>query len=63
VAALCNGGGNGATKTLGAEREGVLRHAFFRNGDDVDQLFWSILEEDWRTPQQDTAIWGSSVVH
>jgi ribosomal-protein-alanine N-acetyltransferase len=62
-AALCNGRGNGAMKKLGAEREGVLRHAFFRNGDYLDQVIWSILREDWKKRQQAKAIWGSSVVH
>ena len=62
-AARCNARGNGAMKKLGAEREGVLRHAFFRNGDYLDQVLWSILSEDWRQRQQDKAIWGSSVIH
>lgn len=62
-AALCNGRGNGAMKKLGAEREGVLRHAFFRNGDYLDQVLWSILQEDWRKQRQEKAIWGSSVIH
>ncbi len=62
-AALCNGRGNGAMKKLGAEREGVLRHAFFRNGDYLDQVLWSILQEDWQKRRQEKAIWGSSVVH
>lgn len=62
-AALCNGRGNGALKKVGAEREGVLRHAFFRNGDYLDQVLWSILCEDWMKRQQEKAIWGSTVVH
>ena len=62
-AALCNGRGNGAMKKLGAEREGILRQAFFRNGDYLDQVLWSILQEDWKQRRQDKAIWGSSVVH
>src|SRR5438552_15173009 len=62
-AALCNGRGNGAMKKLGAEREGILRHAFFRNGDYLDQVLWSILQEDWKKRQQEKATWGSSVVH
>ncbi len=62
-AAICNARGNGAMKKLGAEREGVLRHAFFRNGDYLDQVIWSILREDWQKRQQEKAIWGSSVVH
>jgi ribosomal-protein-alanine N-acetyltransferase len=62
-AALCNGRGNGALKKLGAEREGILRHAFFRNGDYLDHVMWSILHEDWKKRRQEKAIWGSSVVH
>jgi ribosomal-protein-alanine N-acetyltransferase len=62
-AAVCNARGNGAMRKLGAEREGVLRHAFYRDGDYLDQVLWSILAEDWRRRQQDKAVWGSSVVH
>ena len=62
-AAVCNARGNGAMRKLGAEREGVLRHAFFRDGDYLDQVLWSILAEDWRRRQQDKAVWGSGVVH
>jgi [ribosomal protein S5]-alanine N-acetyltransferase len=62
-AALCNGRGNGALKKLGAEREGILRHAFFRNGDYLDQVLWSILHEDWQKRRQEKAAWGSNVVH
>lgn len=62
-AAICNGRGNGAMKKLGAEREGVLRHAFFRNGDYLDQVVWSILREDWQKRRQTQAVWASSVVH
>jgi ribosomal-protein-alanine N-acetyltransferase len=62
-AALCNGRGNGAMKKLGAEREGILRHAFFRNGEYLDQVLWSILQDDWKKQQQEKATWGSRVVH
>jgi len=62
-AAVCNGRGNGAMRKIGAEREGILRHSFYRNGDYIDQVLWSLLHEDWRRRQQDKAIWGSSVVH
>ena len=54
-AALCNGRGNGAMKKLGAEREGILRRAFLRNGDFLDQVLWSILRDDWR---QNRAVRG-----
>ena len=59
-AALCNGRGNGAMKKLGAEREGILRRAFFRDGEFLDQVLWSILQEDWKKKQQKT---GARVVH
>src|SRR5262245_13561165 len=61
-AALCNGRGNGAMRKLGAEREGVLRHSFLRNGEYLDQVLWSILQDDWKKQQRDKA-WGSRVVH
>ena len=61
-AALCNGRGNGAMKKLGAEREGVLRHSFVRDGEFLDQVLWSILQDDWRK-QQEKAPRGSRVVH
>jgi len=57
-AAICNGRGNGAMRKLGAEREGVLRHSFFRNGDYLDQVVWSILKEDWRKRRQETIHLG-----
>lgn len=63
-AALCNGRGNGAMKKLGAEREGVLRRAFFRNGEYLDQVVWSVLREDWQKRRQAKAVWSASgVVH
>ena len=61
-AALCNGRGNGAMKKLGAEREGVLRHSFVRDGEFLDQVLWSILQDDWRQ-QQEKAPRASRVVH
>jgi len=59
-AALCNGRGNGAMKKLGAEREGTLRHSLFREGEFLDQVLWSILQDDWKKKQQKR---GSRVVH
>jgi [ribosomal protein S5]-alanine N-acetyltransferase len=61
-AALCNGRGNGAMKKLGAEREGILRHSFFRNGEYLDQVLWSILHDDWKK-QQEKVVRGARVVH
>jgi RimJ/RimL family protein N-acetyltransferase len=62
-AALCNGRGNSALKKLGAEREGVMRHAFYRNGDYLDHVLWSILQEDWQERRQAKALFGSRVIH
>ncbi len=47
-AAVPNGRGNGALKKLGAIQEGVLRKSFFRHGRYLDQILWTILDEDWR---------------
>ena len=62
-AALCNGRGNGAIKKLGAEREGILRHSFLRDGEFLDQVLWSILHDDWRKRQQEKPPKGARVVH
>jgi len=66
-AAICNGRGNGAMKKLGAQREGVLRHSFFRDGDYLDQVVWSILGEEWQARRETTGrtqqSWASTAVH
>lgn len=46
-AAVQNGRGNGALRKMGAIQEGILRRSFLRNGDYLDQLLWTILDEDW----------------
>jgi RimJ/RimL family protein N-acetyltransferase len=58
-AAVVNGRGNGALQKLGARREAVLRKSFSRNGRDLDQALWSILDEDWR--QAKAVVWGPKV--
>lgn len=50
-----NGRGNGALRKIGAIQEGVLRRSFVRNGEYLDQVLWSILNEDW---YQAKAVWG-----
>jgi ribosomal-protein-alanine N-acetyltransferase len=60
-AAVANGRGNGALRKLGAVQEGVLRRSFFRNGEYLDQMLWSILSEDWQ--QRSKAGWGNGVIH
>jgi RimJ/RimL family protein N-acetyltransferase len=59
-AAVANGRGNGALRKLGAVQEGVLRRSFFRDGQYLDQMLWSILSEEWR---QAKAVWGSGIIH
>jgi RimJ/RimL family protein N-acetyltransferase len=58
-AAVKNGRGNGALKKLGAVQEGILRKSFLRNGEYLDQVLWSILDEDW----QAKVIWGGGRIH
>jgi RimJ/RimL family protein N-acetyltransferase len=47
-AAVQNGRGNGALRKIGATQEGVLRKSFLRNGEYLDQVLWTILDDDWR---------------
>jgi RimJ/RimL family protein N-acetyltransferase len=47
-AAIRNGRGNGALRKIGALQEGILRKAFLRNGEYLDQALWTILDEDWK---------------
>lgn len=50
-AAVRNGRGNAALRKLGAVPEGVLRQAFFRSGEHMDQVLWALLADDWRQAQ------------
>jgi RimJ/RimL family protein N-acetyltransferase len=59
-AAIRNGRGNGALRKIGAVQEGVLRRAFLRNGEYLDQVLWSIVSDDW---MQAKAVWGPRVIH
>jgi RimJ/RimL family protein N-acetyltransferase len=56
-AAVRNGRGNGALRKIGAVQEGVLRKSFLRNGEYLDQVLWTIIDEDW----QAKAVWESPV--
>jgi ribosomal-protein-alanine N-acetyltransferase len=58
-AAVKNGRGNGALRKIGAVQEGILRKSFLRNGEYLDQVLWSILDEDW----QAKVIWGGGKIH
>lgn len=50
-AVVRNARGNAALRKLGAVQEGVLRQAFFRNGEYMDQVLWTLLADDWRQSQ------------
>jgi RimJ/RimL family protein N-acetyltransferase len=47
-AAARNGRGNGALRKMGAVQEGLLRKSFLKNGEYLDQVLWTILDEDWQ---------------
>jgi RimJ/RimL family protein N-acetyltransferase len=44
---IANGRGNGALRKLGAVQEGLLRRSLRHGGEDLDQVLWSVLKEDW----------------
>ena len=46
--AVQNGRGNGALLKVGAVREGTLRKSFLRHGRYLDQVLYSIIDDDWR---------------
>ena len=54
-AAVVNGRGNGALIKIGAVNEGVLRKSFLRNGKYLDQVLYSIVEDDWRARREQAA--------
>jgi RimJ/RimL family protein N-acetyltransferase len=47
-AATVNGRGNRALQKIGACEEAVLRKSFRYNGQYVDQILYTILDDDWR---------------
>jgi RimJ/RimL family protein N-acetyltransferase len=47
-ACLANGRGIGALRKLGACHEAVLRRAFLRNGEYLDQGLYTIIGDEWR---------------
>ena len=54
-ACLANGRGIGALRKLGACHEAVLRKAFARGVDYLDQGLFTIIQDEWRTAQQHRA--------
>jgi len=51
-AALRNGRGGRALQKLGAVPEGVLRKAFLKDGEYLDQVLYAIVDEDWRASRE-----------
>jgi RimJ/RimL family protein N-acetyltransferase len=61
-AAVLNGRGNAALKKLGASRECLLRQSFLLNGEYLDQVLWTIVDDDWRArrvPSNASSIAGA----
>ena len=46
--AVRNGRGSRALQKVGAVQEGVLRRSLLSNGEFVDQVLYSIVQDDWR---------------
>jgi ribosomal-protein-serine acetyltransferase len=55
-AATLNGRGNGALLKIGAVQECVLRKSFVHNGQNLDQVLYAILEDDWRAMRTPAAL-------
>jgi RimJ/RimL family protein N-acetyltransferase len=52
-AAVKNGRGNGALLKVGAVQEAVLRKSFLRDGEYLDQVLYTIIDEDWCARRHD----------
>jgi len=46
--AVGNHRGNAALKKIGAAQEGILRKSLSHRDQYLDQILWTILDEDWR---------------
>lgn len=57
-AAVANGQGMSALFSSGAVQEGILRRSLMRDRQYVDQVLWSVVEDERR---QASAIWGPKV--
>jgi len=51
-AAVRNRRGSAALLKVGATQEGLLRRSFRHNGEYLDQVLYSIIEDDWRARDQ-----------
>jgi ribosomal-protein-alanine N-acetyltransferase len=54
--AVGNGRGNGALQKVGAVQEGILRRSFFRDGEYMDQVLWTILAADRARTRRPAAL-------
>ena len=55
-AAVQNGRGNGALQKLGAVQEAILRKSFQHKGGYLDQVLYTILDEDWQALRGTTSL-------
>src|SRR5437016_14498757 len=62
-AAVLNGRGNGALLKMGAVQEGILRKSFLRSGQALDQILYSILDDDWLESRTTRHVSRSIQVH
>lgn len=62
-AAVMNGRGNRALQKMGAVQEGVLRQAFLFEGDYIDQMLYSLVEDEWRASRTLGPRVHSVVIH
>jgi RimJ/RimL family protein N-acetyltransferase len=62
-AAVKNGRGNGALLKIGAVQEALLRKSFLRDGEYLDQVLYTILDEDWARPQDGHRVRYRPQVH
>jgi ribosomal-protein-alanine N-acetyltransferase len=61
--AVLNGRGNGALLKIGAVPEGLLRKAFQKNGEYLDQVLYAILEDDWRASLTNIRFSPTTPIH
>jgi RimJ/RimL family protein N-acetyltransferase len=59
--AVQNGRGNGALQKVRAVQEGVLRKSFLKDGHYLDQVLYSIVEDDWRASRAPVRMAGMNV--
>jgi RimJ/RimL family protein N-acetyltransferase len=61
--AIRNGRGNGALLKIGATQECLLRKSFQKDGEFLDQVLYSILEEDWHALRTNIRFSPSVQIH